>query len=192
MTDINLLPWRELKREQEKKQFTIIFAVMIGLAILVVFLMNHYINSTIAEQERRNRRLKNEIETFNRQIGEIKKLKELKSAFVSRMVVVQNLQATRPLTVHLFDELLKVLPDGLHIDTVRRSGNAVAVTGVAASNTNVSQMMRNIKKNKWIHKPVLTEIKKSRTKEGKEYNEFKLGFILQEEKPMDAILNGKN
>lgn len=194
MTEINLLPWRELKREQEKKQFTTSLVLMIIAAIGIVLLINYYANNLIDSQSRRNLRLKTEIQNFDRQIGEIKKIKELREAFISRMTVVHNLQTTRPLTVHLFDELVKVMPDGVYINKITRNENIVTLLGMAVSNTNVSQLMRNIQKNPWIQLPILTEIKRTKDKkegnqtlkEKEQKNEFQLSFILRPKNSQEA------
>lgn len=193
MTEINLLPWRELKREQEKKQFTTTMVLMVIVAIGIVLLINYYANRLIDHQTDRNQRLRTEIQAFDRQIGEIKKIKELREAFISRMTVVQNLQTTRPLTVHLFDELIRVLPDGVYINKITRSGDNVTLLGIADSNSNVSQLMRNIENNQWIQLPILTEIKKAKSKnkddktlKSKEMdNEFQLSFILKPKTAME-------
>lgn len=182
MTEINLLPWRETKREHEKKQFTTMLLGALILAAGVVLLVNYYATSLVDGQTRRNQRLQDEITAFDKQIEEIKKLKEIREALVSRMTIVQNLQSTRTLTVHLFDELIKVVPDGVYLTQVQRIGDNITVLGYSESNSNVSIMMRNIEKNPWIRNPILTEIKKSETvKTSSVNNEFKLSFILKPE-----------
>lgn len=179
MTDINLLPWRELKREQEKKQFTVYLFVSFLAAIVVVFLLNYYANSLINAQTDRNKRLEREVELLNKQIAEIKGLKKIRQALIARMTVIQSLQATRTLTVHLFDELIKIMPDGVFLSHLERTGDKVVLLGYAESNTNISQLMRNIDNNTWIDNPELTEIKKSEESKQLEQNAFKLSFVLR-------------
>ncbi|MGQ3888204.1 PilN domain-containing protein [Legionella sp. CNM-1927-20] len=182
MTNINLLPWRELRREQEKREFRTLMlgAVLIGIGIVI--LINYYVHDLISTQTSRNQRLQDEINTFNRQIKEIKKLKQIRSEVISRMRIIQGLQAKRTLTVHLFDELIKVVPDGIHLTQVKRVGDKITVQGFAESNTNVSILMRNIEQSPWIQDPILTEIKKS--KEATVVNnEFTLSFVLQSKNP---------
>lgn len=185
MTEINLLPWRETKREREKKQFTTMLFGALILAAGLVLLINYYASSLVDGQTRRNQRLQDEITTLDRQIEEIKKLKEVREALISRMTIVQNLQATRTLTVHLFDELVKVVPDGVYLTQVQRVGDNITVLGYSESNSNVSILMRNIEKNPWIQSPVLTEIKKADTKNTTN-NEFKLSFILKPENTLSV------
>lgn len=179
MTEINLLPWREQKREQDKKLFLLILLGSVFGAALVILLVNLYANNLVSNQIVRNQMLKDEIAVFDKQIKEIKDLKKTRQALISRMSIVRNLQSTRTLMVHLFDELIKVLPPGIYVTKLERQRDIVTVTGYAESNTNVSIMMKNIEHNEWLHKPVLTEIKKIDDKKKPANNEFKLSFILK-------------
>lgn len=179
MTEINLLPWREKKREQVKKQFVIYLSTVIGTAMFIVFLMNFYATSLVEEQTATNQRLKNEIIQLEKQIKEISELKKLRLGLIARMTIVQNLQATRILTVRLFDEIINVMPDGIYLYHVDRTGNKVTLLGYAESNTNISLLMRKIEGSDWIQDPVLTEIKKTKDGKTNENNDFKLSFILK-------------
>jgi type IV pilus assembly protein PilN len=178
MTDINLLPWRELRREREKKQFTTYLFVGMISAAIVVFLINSYAKQLIDNQTYSNNQLQEEIDQLKKQISEIAELKKLRQALIARMTIVQNLQATRSLTVRLFDELVKILPDGVFLTNVERVSNKVTLLGYSESNSNISQLMRNIETNRWIQNPELTEIKKSKDAQTSVENEFKLSFIL--------------
>lgn len=178
MTDINLLPWRELKREQEKKIFITHLALGLTVAAVLVFLVNLYANHLIEAQTQRNRILETEIKTLEKQIQEIAEIKKLRQALIARMVVIQNLQATRILTVRLFDELIKIMPKGVFLTRFERNGDKITLWGYAESNSNISQLMRHIEKNAWIKAPDLTEIKKSKESTSQVENEFKLSFVL--------------
>lgn len=179
MTDINLLPWRELKREQEKKRFTTYLAIALVISSVIVFLMNYYVSSKIEEQTALNNRLDVEIKEYKKQILEIKNLRTLRQGLIARMKIVQNLQATRILTVRLFDELITILPDGVYVKRMERVGDKVTLFGFTESNANISRLMKNIESSQWIQLPELMEIKKM--KEGNEDtpSEFKLSFILK-------------
>lgn len=179
MTEINLLPWREKKREQEKKQFTIFLFIGLVMAVVVVFCIDYYAKSIVEAQTRRNQRLKNEITQLEKQIKEISEIKKLRQALIARMTIVQNLQATRALTVRLFDEIIKIMPDGVYLNHVERMGDKVTLLGYAESNTNISLLMRNIESSAWIQNPVLTEIKKSSEAKNLGENAFKLSFVLK-------------
>lgn len=182
MTEINLLPWREKKREREKKQFTGYLAIGLITAMVIVFLINYYTISLIDEQTTRNQVLKKEIARLDAQIKDIRSLKKLRSALIARMKIVQNLQETRILTVRLFDEIVKIMPDGVYLNQMSRVNDKVTVLGYSESNSNISKLMRNIQQSVWIQDPQLTEIKKTKDVQESNSNEFKLSFIV---KPKD-------
>lgn len=178
MTQINLLPWRELRREQEKKQFTLYFALSLIGAVITVLLMNTYAKQLIEDQTARNQILQKEIQVLNKQTKEIEQIKTLRLALIARMNIVQNLQSTRILTVRLFDELIKILPDGVFLTQMERRGNRIILLGYAESSSNISILMRNIEQNRWIKQPELTEIKKTKEARARVEHEFKLSFTL--------------
>lgn len=187
MTTINLLPWREIRREQEKKQFMTLLMLVAMCAISFVFMINYYASGMVEDQRQRNERLQEEITAFNAQIVEIKQLKEVRDSVISRMKIVHGLQARRTLTVHLFDELIKVLPDGVYLTELRREEDRITVQGYSESNSNISILMRNIQQNPWIQDPVLTEIKRTDDEEKLVSNEFNLSFTLKpQSKPVST------
>ncbi len=179
MTQINLLPWREQKREQEKKVFTTILIVCAIFAAFIVFIVNYYASELVSNQITRNQILQKEINSLEDQIKEIKALKLIRKALISRMSIVQNLQSTRTLMVHLFDELIQILPPGIYVTKLERKNDMVTLWGYSESNTNISILMRNIESNAWIQNPSLTEIKKMDDNKQPANNEFKLSFILK-------------
>lgn len=178
MTDINLLPWREARREKEKKDFTLYLAAGLLFAIIIVFLINMHAVSLVEAQTQRNQLLKTEIKQIEKKIKAIEALKKLREALIARMTIIQNLQATRTLTVRLFDELIKIMPDGVHLTKVEREGNKITLLGYVESNSNISLLMRNIEVNHWITMPELTEIKKAKDASSSVDNTFKLSFTL--------------
>lgn len=179
MTEINLLPWREKRREQEKKQFTIYLFVGVLVAAMVVFIINYYALGLIEEQTQRNQRLKNEITQLDMQIKDIGRIKKLRQELIARMSIVKNLLATRTLTVRLFDEVIKIMPDGVYLNHLDRVGDKITLMGYAVSNTSISRLMRNIEVSLWIQAPELTEIKKTKETKRLDKNEFNLSFILK-------------
>lgn len=179
MTSINLLPWRELKREQEKKQFNTLLLFALIFAVGVTFLFYYYSSSLVDGQTHRNQRLKEEITSFESQIVEIKRLKEVRDGLISRMMIIQGLQAKRTLTVHLFDELVKVLPDGVYLTEFKRENERITLIGYSESNSNISILMRRIEQNPWVEDPVLTEIKKNKDAVTAVNSEFNLSFTLK-------------
>ncbi|KTC79009.1 PilN domain-containing protein [Legionella cherrii] len=195
MTQINLLPWRELKREQEKKLFTIMLLVCVVAAAFIVFLINSYASGLVSNQITRNQMLQKEINAMDAQLKEIKNLEKTREMLISRMSIVQHLQSTRTLMVHLFDELINITPSGVYLTQVEGKNDIISVLGYTESNTFVSMLMRNIENNDWLHNPVLSEIKreendkdKDKEKQQSTENEFKLTFVLSPQFQIGIIL----
>ncbi|WP_392537652.1 PilN domain-containing protein [Legionella sp. 227] len=195
MTQINLLPWRELKREQEKKLFTIMLLVCVVAAAFIVFLINSYASGLVSNQITRNQMLQKEINAMDAQLKEIKNLEKTREMLISRMSIVQHLQSTRTLMVHLFDELINITPSGVYLTQVEGKNDIISVLGYTESNTFVSILMRNIENNDWLHNPVLSEIKreendkdKDKEKQQSTENEFKLTFVLAPQFQIGIIL----
>jgi type IV pilus assembly protein PilN len=173
MVRINLLPHREQRRQARQRQF-ISFAI--GLAILglaVVGLGHVLIAARIDNQNSRNALLKGEIVKLDEQIKEIDRLRDQTQALLARKQVVETLQANRTEGVHLLDQLVRQLPDGLYLKSVRQNGTRVTLTGYAQSNARVSTLMRNIESSPWLGSPELVEIK-SVALDKQKVNEFTL------------------
>ena len=155
MAKINLLPWRETRRREQQKEFFTLMGLAGALCAAVVLLTHFEINGRISHQEKRNQFLTNEIKVLDGQIEEIKKLDSTRQALIERMEVIQNLQAARPGVVHLFDELVKTLPEGLHLSSLKQTGNNLQLAGQAESNARVSSYMRKIEDSDWLANPSL-------------------------------------
>ena len=179
MTEINLLPWREKQREQEKKIFTSMILGGVVTACFIVFLVNSYATFLVDNQTSRNQMLQKEINVLDEQIKEIKTLKQIRLSLISRMAIIQNLQSTRTLMVHLFDELIKIVPSGVYVYKLERKNDLVSLWGYSEANTNISILMRNIENDAWLQTPILTEIKKMDESQQAANNEFSLNFILK-------------
>lgn len=179
MTQINLIPWREQKREQEKKLFTTMLLIASVISVCIVFIINSYAHYLISNQTERNQILKEEITSLDKKLIEIKSLKRTREELVSRMAIIQDLQSTRTLMVHLFDELIKISPTGIFISKLERKNDVVSLSGYAESNTNISILMTNIENDPWMRTPVLMEIKNVDEKKQAANNEFNLTFILK-------------
>jgi type IV pilus assembly protein PilN len=155
MPRINLLPWRDQQRKERQLRF---FAALVGavvLSIAVAFLAYVMFGVTIDAQDRRNERLKVEIKVLDKQIEEINDLEAQKQKFISRMQIIEKLQRSRPEVVHLFDELVKIMPDGTYLTSIKETGNKLKFEGIAQSSTRVSSMMRNIADSQWMRNPEL-------------------------------------
>lgn len=187
MIRINLLPHREQKRQARQRQFV---SVAIGLAILalaVVALVHVIFLAQIENQQSRNKLLKDEIAKLDEQIKEIDKLREQTQALLSRKQVVETLQTNRTEAVHLLDQMVRQLPDGVYLRNVKQVGTKVTVIGYAQSNARVSTLMRNIEASPWLTQPELIEIKAvpapgARDKDAR-VNEFTLAFQMKRAAP---------
>ncbi len=155
MPRINLLPWREQQRRERQIAFFIYLGAAAAAAALVAFFAYLWVGALIDGQNQRNERLKSEIKTLDRQIEEINDLEAQKQKFISRMQIIEKLQRSRPEVVHLFDELVKIMPDGTYLTSVKEEGNKLKFDGVAQSSTRVSSMMRNIADSQWMRNPEL-------------------------------------
>lgn len=187
MTRINLLPWREQQREQEKKRFILFLLAGVVLASFIVFLIHCYASNRVNNQISRNQMVQQEIVVYDRQLKEIKNLEKVRSRLFSRMSIVRNLQSTRTLMAHLFDELIKVTPLGVYISKIEGKNNIISLSGYAESNTSVSLEMKNIENDVWLHRPVLREIKNRDDKSQAADNEFKLTFVLGPKSPLGVV-----
>jgi type IV pilus assembly protein PilN len=155
MPRINLLPWRDQQRKERRLHF--IAALLFAALGAVVFVFGAYVfyGSLIDAQEGRNQRLQGEIKVLDKQIEEINDLEAQKQKFIARMQIIEKLQRSRPEVVHLFDELVKVMPDGTYLTSVKETGNKLKLEGVAQSSTRVSSLMRSISDSQWMRNPEL-------------------------------------
>jgi len=158
MTRINLLPWRELLRKEREREF---YAIAGGAAFfmgLVIVYIHFHMTGVIETQNGRNAFLDQEIKKVESQIKDIDRLETEKSQLLARMKVIEELQGQRPQMVHLFDELVKAVPDGVYITSIKQSGTSVVIEGIAQSNARISAFMRNIDTSRWLTEPKLNVI----------------------------------
>ncbi len=174
MTRINLLPWRENQRKKQQREFLFMLGGGVVFALLLMLGSHLWIADTIENQVQRNRLLDREIAALDKKIAEIKDLEKTKSRLLARMEVIQQLQSSRPQIVHLFDEMVSTLPEGLFLTQVKQSGAALAMEGRAQSNARVSAYMRNIDASDWLSRPRLKLIEHKDTT-GTGLSHFSLG-----------------
>jgi type IV pilus assembly protein PilN len=155
MPRINLLPWRDQQRRDRKLAFFVALGAAAALAAIAAFIAYLLLGSMIDAQEQRNERLRAQIKVLDKQIEEINDLEAQKQKFISRMRIIETLQRSRPEVVHLFDELVKEMPDGTYLTSVKQTGSKLKLEGVAQSSTRVSALMRNISASQWLEKPEL-------------------------------------
>ena len=158
MARINLLPWREeLKKEREKHFYMFLgltAAIALGIGILIHMEMEDRINFQI----KRSQFITQQMSVVDKQIADIKTLEFEKARLLNRMKVIQELQLSRPEIVHLFEELVTTLPDGVQILKINRRGENINIEGIAESNSRISTFMRNLDKSKWLKEPELVVI----------------------------------
>lgn len=155
MPRINLLPWREELRKERQKNFAIAAVAAVVLAAAVTFMVNYYYQSRIDFQNAQNQRLEAEIARLDKLIEEIASLERQKERLLARMEIIEELQRRRPDSVHLFDQLVRVVPEGVNYDSVIQVDKRVEIEGMAESSTRVSRLMRNIEESPWLRNPGL-------------------------------------
>ncbi len=158
MAHINLLPWREELRKEQQQQFAVIGVGTAIVAGLLILLTHMQMSGLIEQQDNRNKFLETEIASLDKKIAKIKDLEKTKADLLARMDIIQQLQHSRPQSVHLMDELVYTLPDGVFLNAITQKGDSLTMSGVAQSNARVSAYMRNIDNSKWMGKPRLDVI----------------------------------
>jgi type IV pilus assembly protein PilN len=163
MPRINLLPWREGQRKDRKLAFLValgVAALAAGVASFAAYLMYA---SMIESQQHRNDVLRTEIRTLDKQIEEINSLESAKQKFIARMDIIEKLQRSRPEIVHVFDEIVRALPEGVYLTAVKQTDKRLKFDGVAQSSTRVSSFMRNIDGSQWLRNPELQVVQTTKT-----------------------------
>ena len=166
MARINLRPWREERRAEKQREFLITLAAVALAGLLFIFLHDRVIASGIEEQQARNSYLSGEIASLERKIQEINKLKQKRDQLIERMRVIQELQGNRPVIVHMFDEIVRSLPDGIYYTSLVRKGEELSIKGRAESNNRISSLMRSLDASEWFVDPNLTAVKAVEDKNG--------------------------
>lgn len=177
MIRINLLPHRAEKRRARQIQFAALSVISVVLGALLVGFVHAAISSQISYQERRNAYLKQETEILDKQIAEIKKLQEQTQSLLVRKDAVEKLQSDRSDVVHLLDQMLRILPDGVYLKTLKQAGGKITMVGYAQSNARISTLMRAIEDSPWLESPALVEIRAANAG-GSRVSEFSLTFHL--------------
>jgi type IV pilus assembly protein PilN len=188
MIRINLLPHRELARAARRRQFSVLLGIAVAAGVLTVVLGHSVIAARQSAQEARNAYLEQEIAKLDVQIGEIKKIREQTQALLERKQVVETLQSNRTEVVHLFDQMIRLLPDGLYLKSFKQVGDVVTISGYTQSSARVSTLMRNLDSSPFFESSRLIEIKAA-TVNNLRANEFLLSVKQTRQQAEDA--NGK-
>ena len=177
MIRLNLLPHRELKRKARQQQFAALAGITFFLGLLTVGMVHIMITGQIEHQESRNDYMKNQIAILDKQIDEIKQIRAQTQALLARKKVVETLQDNRSDVVHLLDQLVRLLPDGVYLRSIKQTNQTINLTGYAQSNARVSTLMRKLESSPWLGLPSLVEIKSSKVNNAR-LNAFSLNVTL--------------
>ncbi len=158
MIRVNLLPHRQVKREARQREFGLMAGFSVILAAFIIFVGWSYIENQVERQVERNKRLDVAIVALDKEIAEIKDLKDQISAMLERKQVVENLQDNRSQAVVVLDELSRQLPEGMYLRSIKQQGGLISVEGVADTNARVATLVRNLSKSSWLESPNLVEI----------------------------------
>lgn len=163
MSQINLLPWREESREQQKKEYLTKLSFVGLLAVLLVFIWITFASTELADQNERNVYLETNIAELDKKVSEIRELKSKKQEMIARMKVIQDLQGTRSEIVKVFDELVRAVPDGVFISELDKASTDIKISGFAESNNRISTLMRNLDKSHKYQDSNLAKVEQDET-----------------------------
>jgi type IV pilus assembly protein PilN len=179
---INLLPHRSERRKRARQHFMTVSGMTVGLGILVAFLIYQFYARQIEVQNDRNTFLANEIKKLDKDIADINELRNQIQALLARKQIIETLQADRAQTVHLLEQLVRQMPEGVYLKSMRQTGPKVHIVGYAQSNARVSTLMRNIEASPWLAQPVLVEVKAANV-EKRRVSEFNMFLNLKRAEP---------
>jgi type IV pilus assembly protein PilN len=176
---VNLLPHRAERRQRARKHFLTVSGMAVGFGVLIAFLVYQFYASQIEVQNDRNAFLANEIKKLDKDIADINELKNQIQALLARKQIIETLQAERAQTVHLLEQMVRQMPEGVYLRSMRQTGPRVHIVGYAQSNARVSTLMRNIEASPWLAQPVLVEVKASSV-DKKRVSEFNMYLNLKQ------------
>jgi type IV pilus assembly protein PilN len=178
MAQINLLPWRDDRRQEQKKEFLTVLALVLALGVGLVLLANLVVNGQIDNQKSRNQYLTENIKELDKMVAEIKDLQRKRNQLIDRMRVIQDLQGNRPIIVRVLDQLVRTVPDGVFYTSIGAKGGTISINGIAESNNRVSSLMRRLDASDWLENPNLTGVTAA-TKYGDQATSFQLSVKVQ-------------
>jgi len=184
MIRINLLPHRETRRKQQQQQFFFMLGVVAAVGAVIWLAVHTYLSDGLDEQNSRNKYLQEETVKLDKQIEEINALKEQIAALLARKKVVETLQSNRSEVVHLLDQLVRQLPDGIYLKSIKQTGNKVTITGYTQSQARVSTLMRNLESSRQLENPGLIEIR-AVAQGASRINEFTMNINITRTKQED-------
>ncbi|MGE1175342.1 PilN domain-containing protein [Pseudomonas sp. BW7P1] len=174
MARINLLPWREERREERRKRFLLALTGVVVGSIGALFIAAQVLSMAIEHQQARNDYLGKQIAVIDERIKQISELKARRQQLVERMRIIQDLQGNRQVSGRIFDQLARTLPDGVYFTSVKMVGKTLSISGAAESNNRVSDLMRNLEASDWFDAPTLNEVKATTAGQLDQANVFQL------------------
>ncbi|HZO00683.1 MAG TPA: PilN domain-containing protein [Burkholderiales bacterium] len=184
---INLLPHRTERRKRSRQHFLTVSGMTVGLGVLVAFLIYQFYARQIEVQNDRNAFLTGEIKKLDKDIADINELRNQIQALLARKTIIEQLQQDRAQTVHLLEQMVRQMPEGVYLRSMKQTGSRVHIAGFAQSNARVSTLMRNIEASPWLTQPVLVEVKAATTADKRRVSEFNMFLNLKRtEPPKDA------
>ncbi|MFJ4495939.1 PilN domain-containing protein [Pseudomonas atacamensis] len=174
MARINLLPWREERREERRKRFLLVLIGVLAGSIGAVLIADQIITAAIERQMARNDYIGRQIAVVDERIKQISELKARRQQLVERMRIIQDLQGNRQISGRIFDQLARTLPDGVYFTDVKMAGKTLSISGAAESNNRVSELMRNLDASDWFDAPSLNEVKATSADQVEQASVFQL------------------
>jgi type IV pilus assembly protein PilN len=178
MAQINLLPWREERRQVLKKEFLAALALVLALGGGILLATDRVVNGQIDEQNARNAYLTENIKQLDKQLAEINDLQKRRNQLLDRMKVIQELQGNRPIIVRVLDQLVRTVPDGVFYTSLTTKEKRISINGTAESNNRVSSLMRRLDSSDWLAEPSLDNVKAA-PKYGDQANTFNLSVKVR-------------
>jgi type IV pilus assembly protein PilN len=176
MANINLLPWRAERRRQRERDFYLMLAAAAVSAVLAWLVWGWWMDRRIDDQEGRNGYLHSEILQLEGKLKEIKDLETTKAKLLARKQIIEQLQASRSQMVHLFDDLVRTIPDGIRLASIKQTGDQLALEGVAQANGDVANYMRNLDASTWMQR---SDLKKTEIKGSDKRNRYEFGLTVK-------------
>ncbi|HDY83487.1 MAG TPA: pilus assembly protein PilN [Halieaceae bacterium] len=189
MAQINLLPWREERRQELKKQFLTSLVFVLAAGAGLVLLADRIVNGQIDTQNARNQYLTENIKVLDKQVAEIRDLQKRRNQLLDRMRVIQELQGNRPIIVRVLDQLVRTVPDGVFYTKLSTKAKTISISGIAESNNRVSSLMRRLDASDWLANPNLDKVQAA-PKYGDQATTFNLTVKLQLPKTGDEAAEG--
>ncbi|MBS0582547.1 MAG: PilN domain-containing protein [Proteobacteria bacterium] len=180
MATINLLPWRAERRRQRERDFYTMLAAAAIAAVLSWLAWGWWMDQRIGDQDARNAYLSSEIKQLEGKLKEIKDLETTKARLLARKQIIEQLQASRAQMVHLFDELVRTIPEGVRLASLKQTGNQLAIQGVAQANGDVANYMRNLDASTWMQR---SDLQKTEIKGTDKRNRYEFGLTVKLRSP---------